>query len=336
MAWVALVPWLIVVVRSSQRRGATGLRTFLLGLAMGGVYFAGTLYWIPDVPATYGGMSRLVAVPVGGLLIAYLALFPAVASWALGRTVAVHGLRAIWLAPVLWVATEFLRGWLFTGFPWVSLGYSQVTWLPVAQAASLAGVWGLSALIVAANVAIAGLVLDRRAFRRSGMVLALALAGLASWGAWRLRAAAADGTPLRVGVVQGNVAQDQKWSPEFADEILARYLRLSRDAAAQGARLLVWPESSIPFYFEEDRIRGEEVRRLARDTGTWILFGSNQLERGTVPRYFNAVFLVSPDGTTAAVYRKQHLVPFGEYVPVEAALVLRVPARGGRVRFQRR
>jgi apolipoprotein N-acyltransferase len=313
---VALVPWLLALALDAQRREPTGLRAFLLGLAAGAVYFTGTLYWIPDVPATYGGLSRLVAVPVGGLLIAYLALFPAACSWALGRMLANHGTRGLWLAPVLWVATEFLRGWLFTGFPWVSLGYSQVTWLPIAQAASLAGVWGLSALLVTANIVIAGLILDRPVFLRGAALAALGLVVLVAWGTWRLRADLSEGTVLRLGIVQGNVPQDQKWSPEYADEILERYLRLSREAAAQGARLLVWPESSIPFYFEEDPVRGEQVRQLARDTRAWLLFGSNQLERGPDPRYYNAVFLVAPDGSTAAVYRKQHLVPFGEYVPL--------------------
>jgi apolipoprotein N-acyltransferase len=234
------------------------------------------------------------------------------------------------------VCGEWLRGWVFSGFPWVLVGTSQVRWLPIAQTVSLFGVWGLSALIVAVNVAIVLLLLrERRERPRALLVVALACA-LSGWGAWRLSAAPtagnptggrgagvggpSDGATLRVGIVQGNVPQDQKWSREFADDILVRYIRLSREAAQQGARLIVWPESATPFFFEEDPAGGEAIRLLARETGAWLLFGSDQLERGATTRYYNAAFLVSPDGRTAGVYRKQHLVPFGEYVPLKRLL----------------
>jgi apolipoprotein N-acyltransferase len=315
------VPWLVALARTATpTRAGAGARAFGLGLSMGAVYFAGTLYWIPGVLVTYGGLSWPVALPVAGLLIAYLALFPAAASLVVGRAQHAYGRQALWLAPMAWVATEWLRGWLFTGFPWVSLGYSQSAWLPVAQTASLAGVWGLSALIVAANTALAFTLLPGRAPRFGVALVATLVAGLTAWGAWRLQQPIAGGGTLRVGIVQGNVPQDQKWSPEHADDILRRYLHLSREAAARGARLILWPESATPFFFEEDPAGSQAIRSLARDTGTWILFGSDQYERGDPPRYYNAAFLVGPDGGTAGVYRKQHLVPFGEYVPLKRLL----------------
>jgi apolipoprotein N-acyltransferase len=321
LAWIALVPWLLALDGAAGRRPGPG-RGLLLGLAMGAVYFAGALYWIPDVMVTFGGLARWTAVPVAALLIAYLALFPAAASWIVARVGRGRAPQALWAAPLAWVGTEWLRGWLFSGFPWTPLGSSQVAWLPVAQAASLFGVWGLSAWIVAANVALVVAVRRGRGGVRAALMLAAVSAALAGWGTWRLARADAppEGPRLRVGVVQGNVPQEQKWSPASAPAILERYLRLSREAAARGARLIVWPESATPFLFEEDPVGGDAVRALARETGAWLLLGSDQIERGSPPRYYNAAFVVAPDGRTVGVYRKRHLVPFGEYVPLKRLL----------------
>jgi apolipoprotein N-acyltransferase len=318
------VPWLWALARARSRGASGGARALTIGLVLGVTYFAGTLYWIPDVLVTYGGIPRLLAVPVAGLLIAYLALFPAAASWGAGRALGTYGARALWAAPLLWTGFEWLRGWLFTGFPWVSLGYSQARWLPIAQTASLVGVFGLSTLIVAVNVALFTLLQRGRRAPAAWLVLAGTVA-LGVWGTWRLGRAPESTASIRVGIVQGNVPQDQKWSRDLAREIFSRYLRLSREAAARGARLIVWPESSTPFFFEESPADGEAVRDLARSTGAWVLFGSDQIERGPAPRYYNAAFLLDPSGRTAGVYRKQHLVPFGEYVPLKSLLFFVAP-----------
>lgn len=325
MAWVALVPWLAGLASTTTQLDRPR-RTLTLGLALGGAYFTGTLYWIPDVMVTYGGLHPFIAVPLGGLLVAYLALFPLLATWLVGRAIARFGLVGLWWAPVAWVATEWLRGWVLTGFPWVVLGASQMAWPPLIQTASLVGVLGVSAHIVLFNVALAALVLQRRrAWRPFAAVLALTvLVGV--WGQWRV--ASVQLWPrtdtLSVAFVQGNVPQDQKWDAGSRTEIFDRYLNLSRTAAAEGARLILWPESATPFFFEE-HFDGEAIRQLARDTGAWMLFGSDQIERGVTPRYYNSAFLVGPDGRTAGVYRKQHLVPFGEYVPLKSLLFFVAP-----------
>ena len=151
--------------------------------------------------------------------------------------------------------------------------------------------------------------------------VAALIAGLAWWGAARasqgdlLRA----GTPIRVALVQGNVAQGQKWDPAFEDRIYRRYLALSRDAVARGATLVMWPESATPFIFEEHPA-AEAMRLLARETGARLFVGSDQVERGAKPRYYNSAFLIQPTGSVGGIYRKMHLVPFGEYVPLESIL----------------
>jgi apolipoprotein N-acyltransferase len=297
-------------------------RAFLLGVLTGLVYFGGTLYWLPDVMVTFGGLARPVAIAVAGLFVAYLALFPAAAAAAVALALRRYGLPGLWLAPLAWVGTEWLRGWLFTGFPWVVLGYSQAPVIPVIQLASVLGVLGVSGLVAFVSAALAHAVVASRRAAVSGVLVAAGLVGgTVAWGSWRVARGdlVRDGTPLRVGVVQGNVPQDEKWDPVRARAILARYLDLTRQVAGRGAVLVVWPESATPFYFEEDPA-GEAVRAAARETGTYLLFGSDQIERGPAPRYYNAAFLLDPAGRTAAVYRKRHLVPFGEYVPLKRLL----------------
>jgi apolipoprotein N-acyltransferase len=133
------------------------------------------------------------------------------------------------------------------------------------------------------------------------------------------------GDPIRVGLIQGNVDQAEKWDDARAAGIFASYLGMTRQAIAEGAQVVLWPESSTPFYFEEDRGQAEQVRRLAREAHVPILLGSDQIDRGIPTRYFNSAFLVAPDGSSAGVYRKMHLVPFGEYVPLKRVFFFAAP-----------
>ncbi|MCC7417999.1 MAG: apolipoprotein N-acyltransferase [Acidobacteria bacterium] len=337
IAWVALVPLLVALPRSPSL-----MRAFLLGLATGLVYFAGTLYWITRVMAVYGGMPAWVAMLVNAALIAYLALYPAIFALVVRRLFSMYGPLALLASPLVWVATELGRTHLFTGFPWVLLGYSQTTVLPVAQLASVFGVYGLSALVAGTSASIA-LVVERSAassrrlvIRRGGRLVqarpALIAIGVvlavAAWGGARIGRGALTraGEGVRIGIVQGNVAQEQKTNGALAPAIFQNYLRMTREAAAQGARLVVWPESSAPFMFEEDTLAADQVRALARETGAALLFGSDEIERGEAgDRYYNSAFLVRPDGTTGGVYRKIHLVPFGEYVPARTLFFFAAP-----------
>ncbi len=316
---MALVPLLIVLARPARSER----RPILLGLTTGVVGFSGTLYWLTDVMTTFGGLGSGVAAAVALLLIVYLSLFPALVAHIVARGVRAYGRRALWAAPLVWSAGEWARGHVMTGFPWVPLGNSQIDVAPIAQTASLIGVYGVSALVVLGSVAIAWLVVAPAGRERVVPVAGVAalIGGLALWGSLRAGGGAllTQGTPLRVALVQGNVAQGQKWNPAFADAIYRRYLALSRAAVAQGATVVMWPESATPFMFEE-RPEAEAMRLLARETGARLFVGSDQVERGAKPRYYNSAFLIQPTGSIGGIYRKIHLVPFGEYVPLESIL----------------
>jgi apolipoprotein N-acyltransferase len=308
-------------------------RAFLLGLATGGVYFAGTLYWLVETMTTFGGLATPLAVFAALVLVAYLSLFPAAFAAALGLLRGRLGVRVVLLAPFIWTATELGRQYVWDGFPWALLGYSQVTVLPVAQIASVVGVYGLSALLalVSATAAYGVIAKASAAHRWSPVALALVLviAG-ALWGSARVRASTLTraGDPIRVAVLQGNIAQEDKWNPDLMDAITDRYVGMTRQALGDGATFILWPESATPFLLEQDVVRGEAIRRLARQAGATLLIGSDHVEPVMTSageakpssRYYNAAFLIQPDGRTGAVYRKMHLVPFGEYVPLKSLL----------------
>jgi apolipoprotein N-acyltransferase len=209
----------------------------------------------------------------------------------------------------------------------VLLGYSQATVLPVAQLASLTGVFGVSGLVAAVSAAMAfAAVAPRRRYVPLGAVLA-AIFVVSVWGSLRVASATLtrEGEAVRVGIIQGNVEQADKWDERKSALIFAEYLRMSRQAIGRGAEVVLWPESSTPFYFEEDRAGADQVRRLAREAQVPFLLGSDQIERGAPPKYYNSAFLVGADGITGGVYRKMHLVPFGEYVPWKRLLFFAGP-----------
>jgi len=323
-AWIALVPLLITLTgwrgRPGRVPGQRPLRAFGLGLTAGAVYFTGTVYWTSSVVATFGGVPLPVAIFAMLLLAFYLALFPAITALITSRLIARGGVAALFFAPGAWVAAEFFRGYLLGGFPWVPLGNSQVTVLPVAQLASVFGVYGLSALVALVNAGIAFALLNTGRARVKALAVPIALVlAIGAWGGWRIREGSLtrEGTPIRVGLVQGNIEQTAKWDPKQARRIFTTYIAMTRDVVKRGAQFVMWPESSTPFMFERDNAGQAQMRALAQEVGVPILFGSDQLVREPSPRLYNAAFLLASDGRTAGVYRKIHLVPFGEFIPMK-------------------
>ena len=306
--------------RDERLPGQPPLHAFVLGLIAGMTYFVGTIYWTSTVVAEYGQLATPIAAFAMLLLAAYLALYPAVTALIVSHLIRRLGAAALLLVPAAWVATEFLRGYLFGGFPWVPLGNSQVTVLPVAQLASLLGVYGLSALVASVNGAIAYALLTSGPRRVKAIAAVVVLLGvIAAWGTWRIADSSHTraGTPIRVGLVQGNIPQELKWRRDQVRPIFTTYVAMTRDVVRRGARYVIWPESSTPFTFEDDPGGEQAMRELAREVGVPILFGSDQtVISRDVERHYNAAFQLAPDGMTSAVYRKIHLVPFGEFVPM--------------------
>lgn len=328
---MALTPLIVALVRE-QAPARSHRRAFFLGLLTGAVYFSVTLYWLVETMTTFGGLANVIAFVAAALLVAYLSLFPAAFAVVVTRLRRVMGVRwAVLCAAPVWVATELGRQYVWDGFPWALLGYSQVSVLPIAQLASVTGVYGLSFVLalVASAVALVIVERDARKWKVAGAIAMLVVL-CAIWGRYRIAegSLASAGESVRVAVVQGNILQSEKWNPALRDVIIGRYIAMTRQAIERGATFILWPEASMPVNFEDDAIRSSPIRQLARESKVSLLIGSDQepgLKKGIRPgepgyELYNAAFLVKPDGTVGAVYRKMHLVPFGEYVPLQRLL----------------
>jgi apolipoprotein N-acyltransferase len=326
-AWTALAPLLIAVVMEVQRTAAQTPRrgrVFVLGWIAGFVHFSLTVSWVVEVMNLHGGLPVVAAWLVMFLLAAYLALYPALCAVLVARAVRRFGLVGLWLAPLVWVGTEWLRGWVGGGFPWALLGTSQAGVTPIIQLASVTGVFGVSLLLALVSTAAAALALTRE---RRHMIAGIATLGLvamvAALGTWRVAGGAlvTQGPVVKVGLLQGNVEQNQKWDPAFRAVILQRYLDLSRRVINEGARLVVWPEASTPFFLEAEPAAAAPIRALARETRTPMIVGTDEYERDAEgDRIYNSAVAIGEDGTSVGGYRKMQLVPFGEYVPLKSLL----------------
>ncbi len=321
LAWVAFIPLLWLT------QGQTLRRAFGLGWLAGMGFYLCTLYWVVDTIGLYSNIPHIIAV--GPLLLACTILSAYTGVFAAGLSVYHHsgphngGWPLLVFGPMLWVALEWVRSFFFIGFPWVSLGYSQYNFLNLIQFVEYTGVYGLSALVIFGNIVLFS------AFSRPGrgrllLVLLLIVTGLWGWGNWRRSQLAAlpKAHTLNVGIAQGNIAQNQKWNPNYQEITLARYEQLTRQITEHAVDLVIWPEAAVPFFFQSDVTYRGRLLNLAQDTNTPILFGSPAFRAdGTELTLFNRAYLLSPDTTLLGHYDKMTLTPFGEYIPFQGSLL---------------
>ncbi len=305
---LAVLAWLVDEA-ASPRRAA------VLALSFGLGYFVTGVSWIYVSMTQFGGMAVPVAAFATLFFCTYLALFPAVAAWLTRRLDGTRAARLLLAFPAAWVLMEWVRGWMFTGFPWLAVGYSQSPGGPLAGYAPLLGVYGVSLLTALSAGLVAWWIpwpapFQRRRLLHPGLwtVVAVWLAGLAlAQVAWTQPT----GAPTKVSLLQGNIRQDLKWRPETVQTTLETYLRLVR---ASSSRLILLPETAVPL-LNVDVPPGylELLAAHARANGGDLLFGIPEYVPGEPARYYNSVMSlgVSPTQT----YRKHHLVPFGDYFP---------------------
>jgi apolipoprotein N-acyltransferase len=321
VAWVALVPLLVALVEAP-----TPAHGFRLGYVAGAVSSLGIVYWTSIVVVQFGGLSQPVGVAVMVLLCLALALFPSVFGWMLARWTRTYGPAAVLLAPIAWVATEILRAHTLFNFSWCLLGYSQHANLPMIQVARYAAVYGVSFLVAGVSSALAFLVIERRRGPRTAALLVTSTVLALIWmhGHWRMGQPIPEVGRLRVALVQASIAQDEKWDAAHAWANVDRHLELTRRAAAAGARLVVWPESALPFLFDRVPVVAGQLQDLVRRYGIYLLFGNDDREDGTEGqgRIWVGAKMIDPAGRLALRYHKIRLVPFGEYVPIQSVLTL--------------
>ncbi len=272
-----------------------------LGFAYGLGFFLTGVSWVYVSLHDVGGMAMPVALVATGLFCAYLALFPALAGYLYRRAATADFWRDAFLLAGIWTLAEWLRGWLFTGFPWLALGYAQTPPSPLAGHAATLGVYGVGFLAALLAAAFAS------GWRRRG---AWALLFVVAGSGWLLSAmdwTRPAGSPVKVSLLQGNVPQSLKWVPERLPLSIDTYTQLALD---NPATLTVLPETAIPLFF--DQLPQETLHALTTHGELLLGMAVRHREGG----YVNGAIAVSPGPTFATqAYAKRHLVPFGEYIP---------------------
>jgi len=315
LAWIALVPWLLLL------RHCTLRSAFWWSALIGFAFFLASIHWL--IYVTLPGWIILCAV-----MGVFTGLFGMLAC-TIGSPDGRQGLSlltarvALLLLPAAWVAVEYVRSYIFTGFGWNLLAYSQTPWRLPLQVADTLGAWGVSFLIVMVNVAMASLLVRDVPWGARTRHLALAAAALLAaggYGAWRIPQARA-GALLRVAVVQGNIPQDRKWNEEYQGFILDRYAALTQVAKATEPHLVVWPETSVPGYLDIDEDITQRIIAIAKALGRPMLVGTPRptlVDARVLLR--NTAVLLDGQGRILTKHDKLHLVPFGEFVPFDDAL----------------
>lgn len=324
-----ILVWL--VDGSSGRRLGGVLAAAAAGWSFGFGYFLAGLYWIGHAflvdAKTFGWLLPFAVVALPAAMAVYTAL-----GLALARMIWTRGATRVLALAVALTFVEWLRGHLFTGFPWNAYGYALISPLWLAQGAALVGIWGLTFCAVALYASPAVLADDRAHTRRPWLPCGLGAAvivALAIYGAVRL-----EQTPTRfvegvqVRIMQPNLQQDEKFNYSQKQEVMSRYLALSeRGSQSTGLRdvtLLIWPESAFPFFLVREPDALAQIAKLLPE-GTALITGAirppdTAPPHGPVTNAYNSIYVIGHGGAILSVYDKVHLVPFGEYLPFQDLL----------------
>jgi apolipoprotein N-acyltransferase len=336
LSWVCIAPLIYAVLRareadatelladetSSFLAPASVAQAFVLGWVCGTAVYLGSCYWVFSVMHDYGGLSGAVSAVLLLLFSLYIglhqAVFAALVAWA-ARSRAGYSRRALFLAPFLWVAVELLRTYL-AGFPWDLLGVTQVGNPALSRIATLTGVYGLSFEIALVNTAFAAAFLVRPARRRFLLAATLVTAVFLQLTQYiELGRLPADRYAL---LVQQNVPIHEGWQVAEYNELLQSLSDISKDPPGSAkANLIVWPESPAPFFLNDDRFVST-ISAIARRTNASVVAGALGVQTAADGEnlLYNSAALVNPQGQIAARYDKVHLVPFGEYIPLQRLL----------------
>jgi apolipoprotein N-acyltransferase len=299
-AWCGFIPLFIALENKSLRQA------FLFAFFCGVVFWSLSIYWLIHV--TLLGQIVLVLY-----LAIYFGLFGCVIYFS--RFLPVNS--CLLFLPANWVLLEYLRSYLFTGFPWALIGLSQYKNLPIIQIADITGAWGVSFLVVLINAALY-LILRKQSRVKVFLICTAILFLSLIYGFYKLSykpAFSGREKSLKISVVQGNIPQHLKWNKQAVDFILNNYEELTIAAATKDKPdLIIWPEASVPGLWGQDNALFAQVFSLAGQLDTNLLVGAvSNLNQN----YFNSALFINQQGSLIATYSKLHLVPFGEYIPLK-------------------
>lgn len=316
IAWFAFIPLLFALHRVTSIRQA-----ILLGFITGVVGYTGIIYWIVYVVVNYGYLPVYLGVITMLLLACYLSVYLAI--FAAGIVYCRRKIPLYLIAPVLWVCLEYCKSQLLTGFPWENLGYSQYLNLYLIQFADIFGVFGLSFLIILVNVSLLEIITKRS--KREYIIAAavsLTLVSVYIYGIFRVNnidklLQNPSAPSMEVSLIQGNINQSIKWNENFQKETLNIYEDISLKNIPVSGGLIVWPETAVPFNFQDENDLRKQIKNLSIKTKSDFIFGSmSYFRRSHHVDFYNSAYLLSPEGEVKGRYDKVHLVPYGEYVPL--------------------
>lgn len=298
------LPWLTLAgLLWLWHQASTPSQVFKLGLAFGlGLYGFG-IYWIYISLHTFGGMPWWFAGFCTLCLCAFMALFPALAGYLAKKMQAL-----LWTAPILWALSDWVRSWIFTGFPWLTLGYSQAPDSPLTGFLPILGVYGVSALVMLIAMGLLMITTRVKPVQAALSMTALMVSGsLLNQMQWTLPIS----EPIEVALIQGNIGQSIKWSPEQAEYTLKQYLNMVQQAQAS---LIVLPETALPVLLDQlAPVYLDALKQTAQSQHGDLLVGVVESKQG---EYFNSAISLGTSPTQS--YSKSHLVPFGEFIPFKS------------------
>jgi len=308
LAPVLLLPILYIALTRSARFAAS--HTFYFGLG----WFLSGIYWIylsvtgPGNAAWWIGVFLVIVLAL--IMAGYLALM----AWLMQRLANGNVWRLMAVAPAAWVFIEWLRGWLFSGFPWMSLGYGQ-TDTSLAGWAPLFGVYGVSLMLMISATAWLIAILARGRDRWIALAI-VALPWVIGAGLTTVQWTEPSGAAFKATIIQAGVPQERKWLTEERQPTKDFYR--DRTRAITDSQLIVWPEVAIPSLTDLEENYIQSLEAISSESGHTILFGilERQVSASDEVMIYNSV--IGLNGGTRQVYRKRHLVPFGEYFPVPA------------------
>jgi apolipoprotein N-acyltransferase len=300
-AWFGFVPFFFAIACLKNK-----FKVFVFSYLEGILFWLFTVYWL--VYVTFLGYF---------LLVLYLGLYFAIFGLFFYKFKENNFLNIFFLSS-LWVIEEFLRSYLFTGFGWALLGYSQYKNLALIQLADIGGVWLVSFLVMAVNLNLYYLFQETLIKKTKYILCILFLIGITLlYGYYQLFSVSIRSEfprqSFKISLIQANIPQEIKWKILERDFILNKYFSLTKKALKDNPDLVIWSEASLPCVLEEEPIYFERVKDFVKEDKINLLLGAVTYRNGL---YYNSAILVSADGEIIERYDKIHLVPFGEYIPL--------------------
>lgn len=310
-AWIGFVPLFMAV------QGKSKPKAFLLTYFSGVIFWLGTIYWLTNV--TVAGYV---------VLSLYLALYFGIFGFFISFYSILNTRYSILFISAFWVVLEYLRGHLLTGFPWALLGYSQYKNLPIIQIADITGAYGVSFLVMMGNVLIyrvTGYGVRGKRERQKNLTAVFLLLCVLVYGYYKIYFLSripypVSRTPIKVSLIQPNIPQELKWNTAAKEDIIKKYFRMTQEALKDSPDLIIWPESAVQDYLvieKEGYANAGYLVDFTQEINKPLLLGMVGLDS---QNFYNSAVLFSQDGEIVQRYDKLHLVPFGEYIPLRAAL----------------